>query len=643
MRRTTPYLAVLLAGSSLLASTSLASEQTGVQMAAQPAGQPAETQVAAAPAAMSPASGTEVAVLPRAEMPRREMLGDPAGGDLTADIERLVMNDVLEAQLKGDVGTDTARAARIVYAQDLFQPVWSRAGAESLVDLSRGLVDYGLTAETVVGPDLAGRVKQRFDAASREDRAWADLMLTVAWLRIADAVSGGLNDEGEAVASRPHRPSRAALPAALRQAGEGDAAGALAPFDIDHAQYNGLKRVLQEYREIRERGGWYAIPSGELMRAGDSDERVPAVRARLQAEGYVVPWRMDKSSIRPDAARPDVGAVHAASTGDAVDPAPVATLLSDPNTLDAPLVEALKTFQSRHGLEPDGVVGPRTLEALNESVDSKIDRIAETLSQWRRQGGLGERYVWANIPSFTAEGWNNGQREIRMKTIVGRPDRATPIFSDRIEYTVANPKWYVPVSIARRDKLPKLIEDSSYADRNGFAVYERSTGLRVSSSAVNWNDPTSVNRYRLVQNPSAENALGELKIIFPNRHSVYLHGTPSESLFKRASRAFSSGCIRLENPVGMANWLATHDTATTAEQIQAAVASGRNRHIRFGVQVPVHLTYMTVTVGDDGVPKFWRDIYKRDHDVRYVERYGPPEAQATASVALDTVGAVPAD
>lgn len=616
------FLAGLVAGSSLLMSLSPAVAQH------------------ATPASIAVPTAEDVAALP---LP--DMLGDTARGDLTGEIERLVMQDALEAELGKDAGESAVRGARIAYAQDLFQPIWSPEGGASLVTLSHRLFDYGLLVDQVVGGPVERIVDTRFNASDPARRARADLQLTAIWIRIAAAVSGGLEDEGAAVASLPNQPSRSVLTTALRRAGEGDAIGTLAPFELDNAQYNGLKRALLDYRDIRSRGGWYALPEGELVREGDSDPRIPALRARLQAEGYAIGWA-DEGPRSASIDHPngmseplvEVALKQPSKMGERA-----TGLLADPTVLDAALVDALKVFQSRHGLEPDGVLGPMTLAALNESVDSKIQRIVRAMDQWRSQGSLGERFVWANIPSFTAEGWNAGRREIQMKTIVGQPSRETPIFSDEIEYTVANPKWYVPVSIARKDKLPKLIEDSSYADRKGFAVYERSTGLRVSASAVDWRDPTSVNRYRLVQDPGAMNALGELKIIFPNRHSVYLHGTPSVSLFKKANRAFSSGCIRLEKPVEMANWLASHDTAASEAQIRAAVASGKNRHIRFGSPIPVHLTYMTVTVDDEGVPNFWRDIYKRDRQIQFVERYAPPEVQTTASVALDSMGTTPAD
>lgn len=613
MTRTGPCLAILLAGTSVLALPVAASE----------------TQTGRSTEASIPTPAV-VAALPRAEERALETRTAPAG--LAARIEASVMGGRFESDLP-DLSDGAAQAARMAYAQGLFRPIWTEVGAEALIDLARRMPEVGLAADAGFAGSVERIVERRFSDGDGDRRASADLDLTSVWLRLAAAVSGGLADEGRAATRSEDRPARSTLTVALHRAGKGDPAGALAPFEPPHPQYAGLKDALRTYRGIEAEGGWPVIPAGPLLHEGDGGPRVTALRARLQAEGYVV-----AADVEPP--MPGVGPAALVTEPSPFGIAMVGTALADPRAFRAPLAEAVKAFQRRHGLDADGVVGPATLRALNETVASKVDRIARNLDRWRRQGDMGRRFVWANIPSFSAEGWNAGRREIRMKTIVGKPSRETPVFSDRIEYTVANPKWYVPVSIARRDKRPKLIEDSTYADRKGFSVYERSTGLRVEAASVNWKDPTSVTRYRMVQAPGPENALGALKIIFPNRHSVYLHGTPSVSLFNQSSRAFSSGCIRLERPVAMAAWLASHDTRASAPKIREAIDSGENRHIPLGVPVPVHLTYMTVTV-QGGVPFFWRDIYERDGGRRDIDMDLPDRRQQELRVALDTAGAVP--
>jgi murein L,D-transpeptidase YcbB/YkuD len=269
------------------------------------------------------------------------------------------------------------------------------------------------------------------------------------------------------------------------------------------------------------------------------------------------------------------------------------------------------------------------------------------MNGWRHMKAIDGRYVWANIPSYTAEGWASGKREISMKTIVGSASRKTPVFSDEIEYAVANPKWYAPVSIVRRDKLPKLQEDPSYAARNGYSIYDRATGTQVSAETVNWSDPSSATDYQFVQASGAGNALGELKIIFPNKDAIYLHGTPGKYLFDRAERAFSSGCVRLEDPASMARWISGGDATDVAAELDQALKSGQLKRVPFNTKTPVHITYMTVTSGDDGKLSFWRDIYHREKateqatDVaRPYEPVEPAETEANQAIASVDKGRV---
>lgn len=526
--------------------------------------------------------------------PTDSLLGEPLDGKLAAEIEDMLTSGFLRQELGGDVAPGAIDAARAVYARQLFEPVWNRDGAEALADFGAQLFDYGVASEETLERDIDALIADRFEGG-KAARAKADILMTSAFLRMLGAISGGLMDEGEVVRVDESSPAIAALPAAIKSAGKGDLESQIQQFEPDHPQYWGLRRVLQDYREILHDGGWRAIPSGGLIRPGDSDPRVPLLRDRLTREGY-------------DVAQP---------SPELTEPAPEALY-------DDGLVAAVERFQKRHGLEVDGVIGPQTLDAMNESVSSKIDRIADAMYRWRKQGDMGARYIWANIPSFTAEGWSDGVKEISSKTVVGRRGRETPVFSDEVEYIVANPKWYVPVSIARRDKRPKLSEDPSYALRKGYRVYERASGVEVSAAQVDWSDPESVNRYRLVQQPGEDNALGALKIIFPNQYSVYLHDTPSRSLFDEASRAFSSGCVRLERPVEMARWVAGKSGEDLADRIDDALKDvEQDKHIPLRKSVQIHITYMTVTVDDTGAPYFWRDIYGRHDGIIYAEQYAP--------------------
>lgn len=349
--------------------------------------------------------------------------------------------------------------------------------------------------------------------------------------------------------------------------------------------------------------GWTAIASGKVLHSGETDERVPDLRRRLNAEGFInVP---DYRAFIAEAQK------IKAATPDAEKAAIVALAKAFTTRYTPGLADKVKTFQTMHGLDPDGVIGVRTLDALNESVGSKRHRIEKSRAALAALEPLPEKFVWLNIPSFTAEAWADGERQFVMKTIVGRPDRETPTFEDEIEYLVANPYWTVPYSIFVEDKLPKLRNDPGYAARNGFVIYDRSTGAAVSATSVDWTNTSAAWRYQMIQKPGANNALGELKIIFPNKDAVYMHGTPSESLFDLTERAQSSGCVRLEAPVKMGKWLAEENSDASATDIDAALASGKNARFLLKDKVPVYITYVTVTADEAGQPIFWRDIYNR--------------------------------
>ncbi|MBO6784122.1 MAG: L,D-transpeptidase family protein [Alphaproteobacteria bacterium] len=577
------------------------------------------------------------AATPNAEVkaPAQEMLGQPSADPVVAAIGRAITANAIENELDGDFGPGVVLAARQAYARKVFQPVWTEAGVAAFRAELKDHFRQGVVIDELDLQDVDRLTFSRFEGEPAA-RAQADIGLTASFVRLANAVSGGLKDEGGADTAEDDAPNRAVLTNAIVEAGKGAVASAIDELEPDHPQYAALKRALREYRQIKSDGGWLAIPDGGLVRPGDRDPRIPALRNRLEIEGYDTSGRMLLTQSA-DSPAGGIGGLDQSVIPDGK----LASLQNDgaptdrPDIYDPGLVAALKEFQRRHGLEDDGVLGPNTLSALNESVTSKIDRIVENMHRWRKQGDMGTRYVWANIPSFTAEGWNDGQREISMRTIVGLPSRETPVFSDEIEFVVPNPRWYAPVSIVRRDKLPKLANDPGYANRNNYQVFDRQTEERVNPYHVDWNDPASARKYKLVQMPGDQNALGRIKIMFPTQYSVYMHGTPGKHLFDKAERTFSSGCVRLEDPVGMASWLARYDGRLDAGEIREKVESRERKWMKVGRETPVHITYFTVTVGDDGQINFWRDVYNKGDGIEHVKKfaplYTPPPASKTPS------------
>lgn len=526
-----------------------------------------------------------------------ELLISQAEGEVAAEIERLMVKGRYDKSIKSEFSPAILKLFRHTYAKRIFKPVWTPQGVDALMAYSDDMFAHGIASKDIFKNNLSKLYDTRFNHPSAEKRAKADIKLSKAFFRAASAISGGLSDEGGVKTSKISGPLTYILADALTRSGQGAIDTELSALEPVHPQYKSLKKQLSSYRTLLEQGGWLAIRDGDAIELGDRDARVPLLRARLAKEGY---HSYVASSQNEENAATDI------------------------NVMDVGLTEALKGFQKRHGLEADGVVGGNTLEALNESPESKIDRIADTMYRWRIQGNMGKRYIWANIPSYTAEGWNEATREIRMKTIVGKVRFATPEFSDRVEYVVANPKWFVPISITRRQKLPKMRKDPTYAERYNYTVSDRKTGEIIDPLTVDWTEKGVARKYRFVQGPGDGNALGEMKIIFPNQYSIYLHGTPGKHLFDRAERAFSSGCVRLEDPVAMAKWIAKGDDGVSRAEIAKAVEEGEREKFLLDEKLPVHITYFTVTANDDGSLNFWRDIYDRDDGISYVKKYAKP-------------------
>lgn len=554
---------------------------------------------------------------PVAALSAEEAMGSTLSSPEANALQTLVTDDWLEKELSAETESGVLITVRATYAQNVFEPIWTRKGAKSLKRARADLFSYGIVASDTSADLLEDMIDQRFEGETAEARAQADLRLTAAWIRMASAVSGGLSDNGEAARSKTDEPSESMVQKNLTDAAKGDANDILSEMEPTHPQYVRLKKELKHYRELKAEGGWLAIPTGDAVEPGETDARIPALRERLEREGYLEPESWTDALLQTiglEDGVPDLSEATDKTEDASVDPEMV---------FDADLEESLKAFQRHHGLEDDGILGDKTVAALNESVESKIDRIADTMNRWRHYDDLGQKYIWANIPSFMVEGWNNGRMEISMKAIVGMPTRETPVFSDQVEYAVANPKWYAPVSIVKKDKLSKLTKDPSYATRKNFTVIDRTTGEQVSAASVDWTNPASAENYQLIQGPGASNALGDMKIIFPNQYSVYLHGTPGKSLFDKAQRTFSSGCIRLENPEEMAGWIAEDDPVVSKKDVEEALEGTKPERIDFTNETQIHITYMTVTVGEDGTPYFWRDVYNEEGGLMMVDKYAP--------------------
>lgn len=349
-----------------------------------------------------------------------------------------------------------------------------------------------------------------------------------------------------------------------------------------HSHYADLKRTLEIYRDLAKQGGWEQIPQGEIIRPGDRGYRVAAVIRRL------------------------------AITGDLRLP------VSDSSLYNYSLMPSVKQFQTRHGLNPDGAVGPKTLAAMNITAHEIVRKIMINMARWRWQAHrLGEKYILVNIANFNLSGFNNGEVEINFPVIVGKSQAQTPVFSDNVQHVTFNPFWNIPVSIAKEEELAGLRNDPFYLAKRHIRVFPNwnEDAEELDSTTMDWNtiSESQIAGYRLRQDPGPWNALGSVKFIFPNKYDVYMHATSHPQLFQEKQRDFSHGCIRVSAPLVLAQFILSDGEKNWRQQeIEEIIQQGERKVVVAKTPVPIHITYQTTWVGDDGLVYFGRDIYGRD-------------------------------
>lgn len=341
-----------------------------------------------------------------------------------------------------------------------------------------------------------------------------------------------------------------------------------------HSIYQNLKLALAAYLELQKAEEKIEITAGTAIKKGNQDTRLEAIKKRLIFLGD-----LEKSDVIDD-------------------------------RYDNLTFEAVIQFQKRHGLEAEGLIGAQTIERLNVSVSYRVEQLKANLERWRwLPNQLGDFYLIVNIANFELEVYKSGLKERTHKIIAGKPARKTPVFNATMKTVVFNPDWTVPPGIIRGDLVPGVKKDIELLSRKNISVYDGS-GQLLDAKKIDWNDP-KVYSYTYKQPPGKDCALGAVKFLFPNSHHVYLHDTPSKELFNSTERAFSSGCIRVERPLELAQYLLDNPSYTSSK-IQAIVETNKTQNISLVNQPEVYLLYWTAWRDDNGKTHFRKDIYARD-------------------------------
>jgi murein L,D-transpeptidase YcbB/YkuD len=474
-------------------------------------------------------------------------------------------------------------------------PLWLEEGgakerATALLDAIRTAPEHGL--DTSAYPlDALQRVvdeKRMTDTASAQTIADADVLLTSAYVAYAsDMLIGQVDPKSVSQSWYTGSGVKERDSSVVRALQEVDMAEALSQMAPQDPEYAALKHALARYRQIAANGGWTPI-TDDMPEA----ERLAAIHARH------VPEMSDSTGGETDPhAAPDT----------ALDSVSEAT--SAKRAARSPLAAELVRFQSHHGLPATGRLDKETLAALNIPADARVRQLAANMERHRwLPRTLGSRYIYVNVPSFRLDAYDSGQKQLTMRVVVGAEyeGRTTPTFSDSMEVAVFRPYWNVTPDIQRLEVGPKAA---------------RNPGWLASQNMEYWKDG-GVTRIR--QRPGETNSLGLVKFLFPNSFNIYLHDTPAKSLFARDDRAASHGCIRLEKPAELAQWVLGWD----ADRVQAAMQGADNRTIRLPQKIPVYIVYFTAYLRD-GELVFADDLYGRDDALE--QRISTPTNTASAT------------
>jgi murein L,D-transpeptidase YcbB/YkuD len=479
--------------------------------------------------------------------------------------------------VKGEASAERYEGIVAFYHEHNFEPIWIKEGqisskAQNAVSVLLQADQHGLNPDDYQSTKLF----QELTNSNSADLVNLELKLTRSVVAYAQHLNAGRLDPQAVNREIVVFPEAAASGKILEKLKITKSVAAYLRFMAPYTpRYERLRVALGIYKTFAANGSWTVIEKGEVLKPGMIDPRISAIRQRMIEDGSL------------------------------------AREVREAEEYDDALVEAVKKFQIRHGLDDDGVIGPQTLAEMNVTIEQRISTIEVNLERRRwMQNNYGRYYVFSNLADQVIK-LVRDEKNLHFELIqVGQPYHRTPVFSETMEYIEINPYWNVPYSIATKEYLPKLKANPGALVSQNIQVL--ANGKVVSPFSTPWHSfSRSHFPVRLRQDSGPKNALGRVKFMFPNKFNVYIHDTPSKSKFNKVSRYFSHGCLRLRDPLTLAEKI-LGEQGWSREKIEATVRSGKRTIVKLKEKIPVHVTYLTAWVNKDSSVHFRQDIYGRD-------------------------------
>jgi murein L,D-transpeptidase YcbB/YkuD len=505
------------------------------------------------------------------------------------------VEEILESRIHGDPNKEVTVNGQVLFSQievpqfytnRNYELAWTdNKNIKDLLESIESAYDEGLDPEDYHYQAIQNLlVKKKSSSLSNQEKANLDLLMTDAIILYASHLLEGKLEQSKLRAKwdveKNARPENvdSLLTVTLHNKQVKPALQAMKPA---HYMYALMKVHLKNLRSQAEEGGWPQVRSGETLKKDMDDPRILEIREFLLATGDLKSMETDQESV-----------------------------------FDQELENAVKKFQTRHGLTADGAIGKGTIEQMQVPIEKRIEQIKLNLERLRWIFHYpDEDFLLVNIAGFHVRRFTNRQEVFNSRVIVGKYHHESPVFKGEMQYIVMNPTWTLPYSIATNETLPKLKKDPGYLAAKHMEVMDRGGNI-LNPSTIDWSQYSRGNfPFTIRQKAGPWNALGEVKFIFPNKYSVYLHDTPSRGLFERQDRAFSHGCIRTEDKWGLLMSLMDDPEVWNMEKINEILESGETTKIDLPKPINIYLVYLTAVADKENNLYFFKDVYKRDEAV----------------------------